>query len=179
MMRTDIRVGLCLLAVLTLAGCTAAPSSALPPPSAEGSGSASSEASSETSPDASSETSPDTEAVSYPVGFPVDEVPMFDGELLHVAHPGNIWAAWIASDDLVADLATATADLIDAGFTVTAQAEGYAELTKADRVLRLVASVDGTYGSCLAYTFTDGMEAAPDQPAPEPGSESESESEKH
>lgn len=146
MMRTDIRVGLCLLAVLTLAGCSAAPS----PESAAPSASAS-------------------EAVTYPVGFPLDEVPMFDGELLHVAHPGNLWAAWIASDDLVADLATATAALVDAGFTVTTQAEGYAELAKDDRVLRLVASVDSTYGSCLAYTFTDGMEAAAtDEPSPEP-----------
>lgn len=150
-MRTDIRVGLCLLAVLTMAGCSAAPSAT--PPAEAGPSPATASA----------------EAVSYPVGFPLDEVPMFDGELLHVAHPGNLWAAWIASDDLTADLAIATAALVDAGFTVTTQAEGYAELTKADRVLRLVASVDGTYGSCLAYTFTDGMEAeATDEPSPEP-----------
>lgn len=147
MMQTDIRVGLCLLAVLTIAGCSAAPAPESPPPA----------------------DSPSAEAVSYPVGFPVDEVPMFDGELLHVAHPGNIWAAWIASDDLVTDLATATAALVDAGFTTTAEAEGYAEFAKADRVLRLVASVDSTYGSCLAYTFTDGMEApASEEPSPEP-----------
>ena len=96
----------------------------------------------------------------YPPGYPVEQVPVTDGELLHVAHPGNVWAAWIASDDLVGDLSSAIALLIDAGYTLTTQAEGYADLTHPDRVLRIVASVDATWGSSLQYTFTDGAKEA-------------------
>jgi hypothetical protein len=89
---------------------------------------------------------------------------MFDGPLLHIAHPGNLWAAWIASDDLPGDLASATALLVNAGYTVTAAADGYAEFADDKRSLRIVASVDASYGSCLAYTITDGA------PGPEEGS---------
>lgn len=105
----------------------------------------------------------------YPPGFPSDSVPMFDGPLLHVAHPGNLWAAWIESSDLVADLATAVASLTAAGYTITASADGYAEATKDDRSLRIVASDDATYGPCLAYTITDNAvepEDAAEQDAP-------------
>ena len=108
--------------------------------------------------------------VAYPPGYPVEQVPVTDGELLHVAHPGSVWAAWIASDDLPGDLAAAIALLVDAGYTVTSQAEGYADLTHPDRVLRIVASVDATWGSSLAYTFTDGAEAAGEAPEDEPES---------
>ena len=161
MTQTDIRVAVVLLAALSLAGCSA-------PTATEPSGD--SHAPSE----GSAHTSAEDEAVVFPVGFPTVDVPMLEGELLHVAHPGNLWAAWIASDDLVADLASATAALVDAGYTVTTQAEGFAEFAHADRTLRIVASVDGTYGSCLAYTFTDGFveaENAAEQDAAEESSE--------
>ena len=152
MVRTDIwvaRAVACAVMVLSLAGCSAPAADA---PAAEVAAEGSSE------------------VVEYPVGFPTDEVPLFDGTLLHVAHPGNLWAAWISSDDLVADLATASQQLIDAGYTQTAAADGFAEFTNPQRSLRIVASVDGTYGSCLAYTFTDGVveaeEPAEDDAAP-------------
>ena len=151
-MRTDIwvaRAAACAVIVLSLAGCSA--------PAAE----APTEApAAEVSPEGSSE------VVEYPVGFPTDEVPLFDGALLHVAHPGNLWAAWISSDDLVADLATASQQLVDAGYTQTVAADGFAEFTNPQRSLRIVASVDDTYGSCLAYTFTDGVAEA-EEPADE------------
>jgi hypothetical protein len=138
MMGTDIwvaRAAACAVIVLSLAGCSA--------PAAE-------------APAAEVSTEGSSEVVEYPVGFPTDEVPMFAGTLLHVGHPGNLWAAWISSDDLVADLATASQQLVDAGYTQTVAADGFAEFTNPQRSLRIVASVDGTYGSCLAYTFTDG-----------------------
>lgn len=97
------------------------------------------------------------EVVGYPVGFPKDDVPLLDGTLLHFAHAGNIWAAFVESKGLVADLATASQLLIDAGYTQTLSAEGYAEFSNPDRVLRVVAAVDATWGSCLMYTFTDGV----------------------
>jgi len=96
------------------------------------------------------------EVVAFPMGFPVDDLPMPDGELLHVAHPGDTWAAWVASDDLVADLAEATSLLVDAGYTLTNSADGFAEFTHPDRMVRIIASVDGSWGSSLAYTLTDG-----------------------
>jgi hypothetical protein len=170
MMRTDIWVArvLGVALVLTVAGCSAPAASDSESHGASDSGAASAETSGEGSDEASSE----GEIVAYPVGFPTDEVPMFEGTLLHVAHPGNLWAAWISSDDLVADLSTASQLLLDAGYEQTAAAEGYAEFTNPQRNLRLVASVDGTYGSCLAYTFTDGAvepEDAVEQDAtPEP-----------
>jgi hypothetical protein len=152
MTSTDIRVALGLLVALTLAGCSA-------PAPAESHGSATSE-------NAGSHDSSEAEVVAYPTGFPTEEVPMLDGELLHVAHPGNLWAAWIASTDLEADLDTGIQLLIDAGYQVSIRAEGFAELVNPDRSLRIVAGVDSTYGSCLAYTFTDGAIAAePESPA--------------
>ena len=102
------------------------------------------------------ESSESGEPVAYPPGFPTDIVPMFDGTLLHVAHPGNLWAAWIESHDLAADLATASQLLVDAGFSQTAGADGWAEFSNADRSLRIIASDDASYGPCLAYTITDG-----------------------
>jgi len=141
-----------LLLLLALTACAAAPSEHAAEAPAESEQGAS-EGGHETS-----EEGP----VAYPPGYPVEQVPVTDGELLHVAHPGNVWATWIASDDLVGDLAAATALLVEAGYTVTAQAEGYADLTHPDRVLRVVASVDNTWGSSLAYTFTDGAKEAVD-----------------
>lgn len=137
MTTTDIRVALsAALLVLALAGCSAP---------------------AEASSHASESSATEGEAVvAYPPGFPTDRVPMFDGTLLHVAHPGNLWAAWIESDDLVADLAAATGLLVDAGFTVTNSADGFIEASNGDRNLRIVASDDATYGPCLAYTITDG-----------------------
>ena len=95
-------------------------------------------------------------SVGYPVGWPKSDVPMLDGTLLHFAHPGNWWAGWVESTDLVADLSTATALLTDAGYTITLQAEGYIEFSNADRSGRVVAAVDGEWGPCLLYTFSDG-----------------------
>lgn len=97
----------------------------------------------------SAEGGADGEVVGYPVGFPKDDVPLFDGTLLHFAHAGNIWAAFVESKDLVADLATASQLLLDAGYTQTLAADGYAEFTNPDRSLRVVATVDATWGSCL------------------------------
>lgn len=135
MTTTDIQVALAsTFLVLALAGCSAPV---------------------EASPHA--ETTASEEAVvAYPPGFPTDRIPMFEGTLLHVAHPGNLWAAWIESEDLVADLAAATGLLVDAGFTVTNSADGFIEASNGDRNLRIVASDDATYGPCLAYTITDG-----------------------
>jgi len=109
-----------------------------------------------------SSSSEDGEVVGYPVGFPKEDVPLFDGTLLHFAHAGNIWAAFVESQDLVADLATASQLLLDAGYTQTLAADGYAEFTNPDRSLRVVAAVDATWGSCLMYTFTDGVTEADD-----------------
>jgi hypothetical protein len=142
MTTTDIRVALTgALLVLALAGCSAP---------AEGSAHAEAAPSSEASGEG------EAEVLAYPPGFPTDRAPMFEGTLLHVAHPGNLWAAWIESKDLVADLTTAIALLTDAGFTVTASADGYADLTDGERNVRIIATDDATYGPCLAYTITDG-----------------------
>ncbi len=99
MTATDIRVAAsAALLVLALAGCSA-PAEASP----------------------HAETTASEEAVvAYPPGFPTDRIPMFEGTLLHVAHPGNLWAAWIESEDFVADLAAATGLLVDAGFSPSA-----------------------------------------------------------
>ena len=141
-----------LLVLLALTACSAAPSehAAEAPAEAEESSADSGHASAEE----------DEGPAVYPPGYPVEQVPVTDGELLHVAHPGNVWAAWIASDDLVGDLSSAVALLVDAGYTLTTQADGYADLTHPDRALRIVASVDATWGSSLQYTFTDGAAEA-------------------
>ena len=141
-----------LLLVLALTACSAAPSEHAAEASAETEHGESSES--------GHESSEDEGPAVYPPGYPVEQVPVTDGELLHVAHPGNVWAAWIASDDLVGDLSSAVALLVDAGYTLTTQADGYADLTHPDRALRIVASVDATWGSSLQYTFTDGAAEA-------------------
>lgn len=147
-----------LAVVLLLAGC-----SAEAPPEHPA------EAASETASESGSGEHATDEPVAFPPGFPTDRVPLFDGTLLHVAHPGNLWAAWIESADLVADLAAASQLLLDAGFTQTAGADGWGDFTDGDRSLRIIASVDATYGSSLQYTITDGaVEAEPDAPAEAP-----------
>lgn len=141
---TDIRVALAgALLVLALTGCSAA-------------------AEPVTSEAAAEHGTAEGEAVAYPPGFPTDRVPLLDGTLLHVAHPGNLWAAWIESDDLVADLATASGMLVDAGYTISNSADGFLEATDGERSLRIIASDDSTYGPCLAYTITDGAAEADD-----------------
>ena len=140
------------LLLLALTACSAAPGEHAAEASAESEHGAAEEATAESGHESTDEEGP---AV-YPPGYPVEQVPVTDGELLHVAHPGNVWATWIASDDLVGDLASAIALLVDAGYTVTTQADGYADLSHPDRLLRIVASVDATWGSSLQYTFTDG-----------------------
>jgi len=94
------------------------------------------------------------EVVAYPVGFPKSDVPMLDGELLHVINSGGIWGAWIASEDPVADLATATALLVDAGYEHAITDPAYGEFVGEDFQLRVVASSDNTYGPSLYYMIS-------------------------
>ncbi|MBX3098685.1 MAG: hypothetical protein KF761_03825 [Salinibacterium sp.] len=138
---------LCVVAMLTLSGCASGEAA---PSDAHGEA-ASGEAAG---------------PVVLPEDFPSSaEVPLFDGTLLNVAHSGNIWAVWVESTDLAADLATATALLVDAGYEVTTSADAYADLSNATRKVRIIASVDETWGSSLAYTFTDGAAGPTDAPA--------------
>ena len=96
--------------------------------------------------------------VSLPIGFPKD-VPLLEGAILHVAHPGNIWAVTIQSANLAGDLAGATALLVEAGFANTNGGDGWADFHGATRDVRIVAASDDTWGDSLTYTMTDGVPA--------------------
>lgn len=151
--------------LLLLAGCTAALEGATEGEKPEGVAEASAESVGEGQGEGA--------VVGYPMGWPEEELPLFDGTLLNFAHPGNLWAGWVESTDLVADLATAQQLLVDAGYTITLSSDGYFEFSNPDRKGRVVAAVDPTWGPCLLYTFTDGAEEAADAeqqdaaPAPE------------
>ena len=103
-------------------------------------------------------TSTETEAdaavtVALPDGFPSDEVPIIDGTLVEATHAGNIWAVWVASDDLVAGMAEATQLLVDAGYeNVIATAE-YSDLHGSKWQVHVTAKDDPTYGKTVAYSF--------------------------
>lgn len=89
-----------------------------------------------------------------PLGFP-SKVPLPDAPILHVGHPGNIWSAWLYSEDLAGDLAAATALLTAAGYTPTNAGDGWADFHGSDYEVRIVALDDPTYGSSLAYTIAE------------------------
>jgi hypothetical protein len=90
-----------------------------------------------------------------PLGFPSKEVPLLDGPILHVSHPGNIWAAWVYSEDLPGDLAKATTQLTAAGYEQTNAGEGWADFHGLDYEVRVVGLVDDKFGSSLAYTIAE------------------------
>ncbi|CAN5186855.1 hypothetical protein BH11ACT4_BH11ACT4_23160 [soil metagenome] len=94
-------------------------------------------------------------AVDLPIGFPDKQVPLVDGPILHVSHPGNVWAAWVGSADLAGDLQRATGLLTAAGFQNTNAGPAFADFHGADYEVRIVAVVDDTYGSTLAYTIAE------------------------
>ena len=105
-------------------------------------------------PSASAEHGAAEEVVAYPVGFPKSDVPMLEGELLHVINSGGIWGAWIASEDPIADLATATDLLVAAGYEHTITDPAYGEFVGENFHLRVVASNDNTYGPSLYYMIS-------------------------
>jgi len=91
--------------------------------------------------------------VPLPPGFPRDKVPLLAGPILHVSHPGNIWAVWVLSADLPGDLAKATAQLVAAGYRNTNAGPAYGDFHSPAFDVRVVATVDVMYGSSLAYTI--------------------------
>ena len=104
-------------------------------------------------PGTSTETGDGTTTVSLPDGFPSDEVPIIDGTLVQATHAGNIWAVWVASDDLVAGMADATQLLVDAGYeNVIATAE-YSDFHGSKWQVHVTAKDDPTYGKTVAYSF--------------------------
>lgn len=90
-----------------------------------------------------------------PLGFPSESVPLLDGPILHVGHPGNIWSAWIYSEDLPGDLAKATSLLTTAGYENINGGDAFADFHGPDYDVRVVAVVDDTFGSSLAYTIAE------------------------
>jgi len=90
-----------------------------------------------------------------PLGFPSKEVPLLDGPILHVSHPGNIWAAWIYSEDLPGDLAKAMTQLTEAGYENTTSGAGWADFHGTDYEVRVASLVDDKFGSSLAYTIAE------------------------
>ena len=94
--------------------------------------------------DASGETSLD--------GFPSD-VPIIDGTVVHASHPGNIWAVWVASDDLAGDMAKATQLLVDAGFENVIVTDEYRDFHGTEYQVHVTAKDDPNYGSTIAYSY--------------------------
>jgi hypothetical protein len=91
--------------------------------------------------------------VSLPDGFPSDEVPIIDGTLVEATHAGNIWAVWVASNDLVAGMAAATQLLVDAGYESVLATPEYSDFHGSKWQVHVTAADDATYGSTIAYSF--------------------------
>ena len=100
----------------------------------------------------SGDCSGDTTAT-LPDGFPSDEVPIIDGTLVEANHPGNIWAVWVASDDLVAGMANATQLLVDAGYENVIATPEYSDFHGTKWQVHVTAKDDPTYGKTVAYSF--------------------------
>ena len=90
-----------------------------------------------------------------PLGFPSKDVPLPDAPILHVGHPGNIWSAWIYSEDLAADFTAAAALLTGAGYTETNAGDGWGDFHGPDYEVRIIALDDPTFGGSLAYTIAE------------------------
>jgi hypothetical protein len=106
--------------------------------------------------DPGTSTSTDTEGsaeVTLPEGFPSDEVPIIDGTLVEATHAGNIWAVWVASDDLVAGMANATQLLVDAGYENVIATPEYSDFHGSKWQVHVTAKDDPTYGKTVAYSF--------------------------
>ena len=91
--------------------------------------------------------------VSLPEGFPSDEVPIIDGTIVEANHPGNIWAVWVASDDLAAGMAAATQLLVDAGYENVLASPEYSDFHGSKYQVHVTAADDPNYGKTIAYSF--------------------------
>lgn len=131
-----LSVGLAL--ALALTGC-----GGVTPTADSGSGSGSGD---------TTDTSGSTE-VTLPDGFPSDEVPIIDGTIVAANHPGNIWAVWVASDDLAGDMEAATTLLLNAGYANVITTDEYRNFHGTKWQVHVTAKDDPTYGSTIAYSF--------------------------
>ena len=107
----------------------------------------------DTSTSTSTDSGDGTAAVTLPDGFPSDAVPIIDGETVEANHPGNIWAVWIASDDLKGDMEAATALLVNAGYENVIVTDEYRNFHGSQYQVHVTAKDDPTYGSTIAYSF--------------------------
>jgi hypothetical protein len=130
-----VRVLLPLALLLLLSGCAASPST---------------EHGAEPAAAAHGEEGEETYAF-LPLSFPVDDVPLVDGELLNVSQSGGIWSIWYESHDLSGDLAAAASLLLGAGYEQNVADPAYGEFADAHYMLRVVASESDTYGPSLYY----------------------------
>jgi hypothetical protein len=92
-----------------------------------------------------------------PSTFPRDDVPLVEsGEVLFAVDLGTGWTVIFASDDPLADFATAREELVGAGFTVATEDAGdeaaFGQFQSAEYTINISAGEDPTYGAALSYT---------------------------
>jgi hypothetical protein len=92
-----------------------------------------------------------------PDTYPRDDVPLVEsGEVVFAVDLGTGWTVIFASDDPVADFATARDELVGAGFTVATEdaneTAAFAQLQEPGYTVNLSANNDPTYGDVVSYT---------------------------
>ena len=92
-----------------------------------------------------------------PDTYPRDDVPLVEsGEVVFAVDLGTGWTVIFASDDPLADFATARDELVGAGFTVATEdanaTAAFAQLQSSDYTVNLSAGNDPTYGDVVSYT---------------------------
>jgi len=92
-----------------------------------------------------------------PDTYPRDDVPLVEsGEVVFAVDLGTGWTVIFASDDPLADFATARDELVGAGFTVATEdaddSNAFAQLQGPGYTVNLSAGDDPTYGNVVSYT---------------------------
>jgi len=92
-----------------------------------------------------------------PDTYPRDDVPLVEsGEVVFAVDLGTGWTVIFASDDPLADFATARDELVGAGFTVATEdanaTAAFAQLQAPGFTVNLSGGNDPTYGDVVSYT---------------------------
>lgn len=97
-----------------------------------------------------------------PEDFPVDDVPLIEGDLTKGAVGGGIFTVGISSTDLTADLAHAIELLTGAGFTPRVTEALYSDLETEAYLVRVYANADD---ESITYLVTSRLAPVVEEPA--------------
>jgi hypothetical protein len=91
-----------------------------------------------------------------PATFPVDDVPLIEGDIAYAIDLGTGWTVYIYRDDFLGGYEEAKGLLLDAGFTGDTigqdDAGAFGQFTDDGYTVNLQGADDGSFGATVAYT---------------------------